>query len=170
MKPDALTWTPPPDARAASGRPPGEVRRILRLFHPYRGRLAVVGLLVGASSLVSVASPFLLREILDTAIPQGRTGLLTLLALGMILTAVMNSVFGVLQTLCGTCAVAVCSPLTALCNHHVRRRRSATNPHTITRSSEHPIPCSCVLVVRYGVRVAGADAAAGLPARGSGPG
>ncbi|QCW80450.1 ABC transporter ATP-binding protein [Streptomyces sp. S6] len=78
------------------------MRRILRLFHPYRGRLAVVGLLVGASSLVSVASPFLLREILDTAIPQGRTGLLTLLALGMILTAVLNSVFGVLQTLIST--------------------------------------------------------------------
>ncbi|MFE2293000.1 ABC transporter ATP-binding protein [Streptomyces sp. NPDC059452] len=100
MKPDEVTWTPPPDA--ASDRPSGEVRRILRLFRPYRGRLAVVGLLVGASSLVSVASPFLLREILDTAIPQGRTGLLTLLALGMILTAVMNSVFGVLQTLIST--------------------------------------------------------------------
>ncbi|MFB8122645.1 ABC transporter ATP-binding protein [Streptomyces bacillaris] len=102
MKPDEPTWTPPPDARPLSDRAPGEVRRILRLFHPYRGRLAVVGLLVGASSLVSVASPFLLREILDTAIPQGRTGLLTLLALGMILTAVLNSVFGVLQTLIST--------------------------------------------------------------------
>ncbi|MFT9667766.1 ABC transporter ATP-binding protein [Streptomyces rhizosphaericola] len=102
MKPDEPTWSPPPDARPLSGRAPGEVRRILRLFHPYRGRLAVVGLLVGASSLVSVASPFLLREILDTAIPQGRTGLLTLLALGMILTAVLNSVFGVLQTLIST--------------------------------------------------------------------
>jgi ATP-binding cassette subfamily B protein len=78
------------------------VRRILRLFRPYRGRLAVVGLLVGAASLVSVASPFMLREILDTAIPQGRTGLLSLLALGMILTAVMTSVFGVLQTLIST--------------------------------------------------------------------
>ncbi|NUV41707.1 ABC transporter ATP-binding protein [Streptomyces sp. CAI-24] len=102
MKPDEPTWTPPPDARPLADRAPGEVRRILRLFHPYRGRLAVVGLLVGASSLVSVASPFLLREILDTAIPQGRTGLLTLLALGMILTAVLNSVFGVLQTLIST--------------------------------------------------------------------
>ncbi|AXI70349.1 ABC transporter ATP-binding protein [Streptomyces cavourensis] len=102
MKPDEPTWTPPPDARPLADRAPGEVRRILRLFHPYRGRLALVGLLVGASSLVSVASPFLLREILDTAIPQGRTGLLTLLALGMILTAVLNSVFGVLQTLIST--------------------------------------------------------------------
>ncbi|MFI2348116.1 ABC transporter ATP-binding protein [Streptomyces sp. NPDC019443] len=93
------TWTPPP---RDPEQPPAQVRRILRLFRPYRGRLAVVGLLVGAASLVSVASPFMLREILDTAIPQGRTGLLSLLALGMILTAVMTSVFGVLQTLIST--------------------------------------------------------------------
>ncbi|MFF8845421.1 ABC transporter ATP-binding protein [Streptomyces sp. NPDC015127] len=99
MRPDHPTWTPPP---RDPDQPPADVRRILRLFRPYRGRLAVVGLLVGASSLVSVASPFLLREILDTAIPQGRTGLLSLLALGMIATAVMTSVFGVLQTLLST--------------------------------------------------------------------
>lgn len=92
-------WTPPP---RDPEQPPAQVPRILRLFRPYRGRLAVVGLLVGAASLVSVASPFMLREILDTAIPQGRTGLLSLLALGMILTAVMTSVFGVLQTLIST--------------------------------------------------------------------
>jgi ATP-binding cassette subfamily B protein len=81
---------------------PTDVRRITRLFRPYRGRLAVVGLLVGLSSLVSVASPFLLRAILDTAIPQGRTGLLAVLALGMIATAVANGVFGVAQTLIST--------------------------------------------------------------------
>jgi ATP-binding cassette subfamily B protein len=81
---------------------PTDVRRIMRLFRPYRGRLAVVGLLVGLSSLVSVASPFLLRAILDTAIPQGRTGLLAVLALGMIATAVANGVFGVAQTLIST--------------------------------------------------------------------
>ncbi|PRH76368.1 multidrug ABC transporter ATP-binding protein [Streptomyces solincola] len=92
-------WTPPP---SDPDQPPVSIRRILRLFRPYRGRLALVGLLVGASSLVSVVSPFLLREILDTAIPQGRTGLLTLLAAGMILTAVVTSVFNVLQTLIST--------------------------------------------------------------------
>ncbi|MFF9864558.1 ABC transporter ATP-binding protein [Streptomyces sp. NPDC013953] len=93
------TWTPPPPDPE---QPPAQIGRILRLFRPYRARLAVVGLLVAASSLVTVASPFLLREILDTAIPQGRTGLLTLLAFGMILTAVVTSVFGVLQTLIST--------------------------------------------------------------------
>ncbi|MEV5171151.1 ABC transporter ATP-binding protein [Streptomyces flaveolus] len=99
MHPDREpSWTPPADA----GEQPRQVRRILRLFRPYRGRLAIVGLLVGASSLVSVATPFLLRETLDVAIPQGRTGLLSLLALGMILSAVLGGVFGVLQTLIST--------------------------------------------------------------------
>ncbi|MBC2900079.1 ABC transporter ATP-binding protein [Streptomyces cupreus] len=99
MHPDhEPAWTPPADAEEQ----PRQVRRILRLFRPYRGRLAVVGLLVGAASLVSVATPFLLKAILDVAIPEGRTGLLSLLALGMILSAVLTSVFGVLQTLIST--------------------------------------------------------------------
>ncbi|MFE7662401.1 ABC transporter ATP-binding protein [Streptomyces celluloflavus] len=98
MRSDEPQWTPPPK----DPEQPVPLRRILALFRPYRGRLAVVGLLVGASSLVSVASPFLLREILDVAIPGRRTGLLTLLALGMIVTAVTTSVFGVLQTLLST--------------------------------------------------------------------
>lgn len=96
---------PAPDPLSdESGVPeqPRELRRIMRLFRPYRGRLAFVGLLVCAASLVSVATPFLLKEILDTAIPEGRTGLLSLLALGMILSAVVTSVFGVLQTLIST--------------------------------------------------------------------
>ncbi|MEU1406985.1 ABC transporter ATP-binding protein [Streptomyces sp. NPDC005728] len=99
MHPDRETsWNPPADAKEQ----PRQVRRILKLFRPYRGRLAIVGLLVGASSLVSVATPFLLKETLDVAIPDGRTGLLSLLALGMILSAVLSSVFGVLQTLIST--------------------------------------------------------------------
>jgi ATP-binding cassette subfamily B protein len=99
MHPDRdSAWTAPADAEEQ----PRQVRRILKLFRPYRGRLAVVGLLVGAASLVSVATPFLLKEILDVAIPEGRTGLLSLLALGMIFGAVLTSVFGVLQTLIST--------------------------------------------------------------------
>ncbi|MEE1927225.1 ABC transporter ATP-binding protein [Streptomyces sp. TRM 70351] len=101
MHHDAPSWTPPskdphhPD-------PPAQIGRILRLFLPYRARLALVGLLVAAASVVTVASPFLLREILDVALPERRTGLLTLLALGMIAIAVLTSVFGVLQTLIST--------------------------------------------------------------------
>nr|WP_323369382.1 ABC transporter ATP-binding protein [Streptomyces alkaliterrae] len=78
------------------------MRRVLSLFRPYRARLTVVVLLVAAASLVSVATPFLLREILDVALPEQRTGLLSLLALGMIAAAVLTSVLGVLQTLIST--------------------------------------------------------------------
>ncbi|MET8218739.1 ABC transporter ATP-binding protein [Streptomyces hirsutus] len=99
MHPDhEPAWSAP----AGAEEQPRQVRRILRLFRPYRGRLAIVGLLVGAASLVSVATPFLLKAILDVAIPERRTGLLSLLALGMILSAVLTSVFGVLQTLIST--------------------------------------------------------------------
>ncbi|MFJ6086872.1 ABC transporter ATP-binding protein [Streptomyces sp. NPDC092369] len=99
MPRDDINWTPAP---GTSTDEPRQVRRILRLFKPYRARLAVVGVLVGAASVVTVATPFLLKETLDVAIPQGRTGLLSLLALGMILSAVLTSVFGVLQTLIST--------------------------------------------------------------------
>ena len=101
MRPDTDAWTPPA-REGGEPAPPAQLRRILALFRPYRGRLGVVGLLVAASAVVSVVSPFLLRAVLDTAIPQGRTGLLTLLVLGMIAAAVVNSIFNVLQTLIST--------------------------------------------------------------------
>ncbi|WP_405010729.1 ABC transporter ATP-binding protein [Kitasatospora sp. NBC_01539] len=101
MKLDRIDWTPP-ERDGAEPAPPAQIRRILALFRPYRGRLAIVGLLVAASAVVSVITPFLLRAVLDTAIPQGRTGLLTVLALGMIAAAVVNSIFNVLQTLIST--------------------------------------------------------------------
>ncbi|WP_433244288.1 ABC transporter ATP-binding protein [Actinomadura nitritigenes] len=95
-----------PAAKAATEPAAGTARsdraRILRLFVPYRARLAGVALLVGLSALVSLASPFMLRHILDVALPQGRTGLLSLLALGMIAISVATSVFSVLQTYIST--------------------------------------------------------------------
>ncbi|WP_329520923.1 ABC transporter ATP-binding protein [Spirillospora sp. NBC_01491] len=106
---EALTKTEAPteieaktEAATETGERPAQVRRVLRLFRPYRGRLAVVLLLVGLSSLVGLASPFMLRAVLDVALPEGRTGLLTLLAAGMIAVAVATSVFGVLQTYIST--------------------------------------------------------------------
>ncbi|MEV2222372.1 ABC transporter ATP-binding protein [Nocardia vinacea] len=83
-------------------QPPHQLRRIVRLFRPYRARLAVVAALVGLSSLVALASPFMLRGILDDALPHGRTGLLTALAAGMVAVAALTSIFGVLQTYIST--------------------------------------------------------------------
>lgn len=56
MRPEEPKWTPSKEAldpdRPAPEEQPRELRRIVGLFRPYRGRLAVVGLLVCASSLV----------------------------------------------------------------------------------------------------------------------
>ena len=78
------------------------MRRILRLFQPYRWSLGFVLLLVAASSLVSLVNPFLIRAVIDVALPQGRTGLLAILALGMIVVAIANSSFSVSQTYVST--------------------------------------------------------------------
>src|ERR1700734_2219863 len=76
--------------------------RIVRLFKPYRWSLGFVLLLVAASSLVSLVNPFLIRAVIDVALPQGRTGLLTVLAAGMIVVAIANSSFSVSQTYVST--------------------------------------------------------------------
>ena len=78
------------------------LRRITRLFRPYRWNLLFVGALVAASSLVSLVNPFLIREVIDVALPQGRTGLLTVLAIAMIVVAIANSSFSVSQTYVST--------------------------------------------------------------------
>jgi ATP-binding cassette subfamily B protein len=78
------------------------LRRITRLFRPYRWNLLFVGALVAASSLVSLVNPFLIRAVIDVALPQGRTGLLTVLVLAMIVVAIANSSFGVSQTYVST--------------------------------------------------------------------
>ena len=74
------------------------LRRVGRLFTPYRGQLAIVTAIIAASSVVGVASPFLLRAVLDTALPDRNVRLLVLLVAGMIGIAVVTSAFGVIQT------------------------------------------------------------------------
>jgi ATP-binding cassette subfamily B protein len=77
---------------------PRDLRRIARLFRPYRRRLgAVLGLIVVSAGL-GMASPFLLREVLDVAIPQRDTRLLTWLVLGMIAVSIVTGALGVAQT------------------------------------------------------------------------
>src|SRR5213595_2066253 len=75
-----------------------ELRRIARLFRPYRARLvSVLGLILVSASL-GMVSPFLLRQVLDTAIPDRDTALLTWLVLGMIGISIATGALGVAQT------------------------------------------------------------------------
>jgi ATP-binding cassette, subfamily B, bacterial len=74
------------------------LRRIGRLFGPYRWQLAVVTAIIVASSLVGLASPFLLRAIIDTALPEKNVQLLAWLVLAMVAVAAITSAFGVVQT------------------------------------------------------------------------
>jgi ATP-binding cassette subfamily B protein len=74
------------------------LRRIGRLFTPYRWQMAIVTVIIAASSVVTVASPFLLRGIIDTALPDKNLRLLVVLVAGMIGIAAISSAFGVIQT------------------------------------------------------------------------
>jgi ATP-binding cassette subfamily B protein len=75
------------------------LRRVVRLFKLYKVRLAGVTALILISAGLGVISPFLLREVLDDAIPNKDTALLSWLAGGMIAIAVITGVLGVAQTL-----------------------------------------------------------------------
>ena len=90
------------EALLGTANPRVPLRRIIRLFRPYRWSLLFVLILVGASSLVSLINPFLIRAVIDVALPQGRMGLLTVLAAGMIVVSVANSSFSVSQTYVST--------------------------------------------------------------------
>ena len=75
-----------------------DTRRIARLFKPYRARLFVVLALIALSAVISLASPFLLRQILDQALPEHDNAQLTLLVAGMIAVSIATGALGVAQT------------------------------------------------------------------------
>src|SRR6188472_330511 len=72
--------------------------RIRPLFRPYRRRLLAVVALIVISAGLGMVSPFLLRDVLDEAIPERNTELLTALVGGMIGIAIATQVLGVGQT------------------------------------------------------------------------
>ncbi len=77
---------------------PSQNRRILALFRPYRRRLATVLALIALSAILGMVTPFLLREVLDTAIPENDTTLLSVLVVGMLAIAVATGALAVAQT------------------------------------------------------------------------
>ena len=75
-----------------------QTRRIAALFRPYRARLGAVLGLIAISAGLGMVTPFLLRDVLDHAIPDGDTTLLSWLVGGMVFIAIATGVIGVGQT------------------------------------------------------------------------
>jgi ATP-binding cassette subfamily B protein len=90
----ARTLTPAEKAQARAV----PLRRIGALFIGHRRQLAVVVAVIVLSSVVSMGSPFLLREVIDVALPQSDVRLLSWLVAGMIAIAAATSALGVVQT------------------------------------------------------------------------
>ncbi|HEY2880189.1 ABC transporter ATP-binding protein [Nocardioides sp.] len=72
--------------------------RIARLFSPYRWSVLGVVAIIAASSIVGLASPFLLRGIIDVALPGQDLRLLVVLTAAMVVVAGVTSALGVVQT------------------------------------------------------------------------
>jgi ATP-binding cassette subfamily B protein len=74
------------------------LRRVGGLFAAHRRPLAVVVAIIVASSVLAMASPFLLRTVLDRALPERDLTLLAWLVAGMVAVAAVTAVLGVVQT------------------------------------------------------------------------
>ena len=91
------TTTKPTAAEKAQAREVS-LRRVGRLFTPYRLPLGIVSAIIVASSIVAMASPFLLRAVIDDALPEQNVTLLTWLVVGMVAVAGVTAALGVVQT------------------------------------------------------------------------
>ncbi len=112
---------------------PVSLRRIGRLFAPYRARLSALLALIFLSAGLGVISPFLLRGVLDTAIPRRDTALLSELVGGMIALSVISSVIGVAQTwISNQVGQRVMHDLRAAVYAHLQRMSLAFFTHTRT--------------------------------------
>ena len=97
----------PPERPADPAVRKANLHRIIRLFRPYKARLGLVSGLIVVSAALGVVTPFLLREVLDTAIqvdPDSgdatvQLGLLTALVAGMVAIPIVTGILGVWQTL-----------------------------------------------------------------------
>ena len=97
--PRAFGGTPSADpGRPEGATGPRPVGRVVRLFRPYRRQLlGLLGLILVSAGL-GIVSPFLLRAVLDDAIPEKDTGLLTWLVAGMVAIPIVTGALGIGQT------------------------------------------------------------------------
>ncbi|MFL6177203.1 MAG: ABC transporter ATP-binding protein [Ornithinibacter sp.] len=87
-----------PRDRAQLAEAPVPLSRVLALFRAHRLRVAVVIGIIVVTSVVALAQPFLVREIVDVALPQQDSRLLLLAVGAMVAVAVVTQLLGVVQT------------------------------------------------------------------------
>lgn len=87
-----------PADRAQLTESPVEWARVTALFAPRRWALVVLTVTIVAASLLGMAQPFLLRAVIDDALPFGDTRLLVAAVAGMVGVTVVTAVLGVAQT------------------------------------------------------------------------
>ncbi|MFW3171697.1 ABC transporter ATP-binding protein [Geodermatophilus sp. CPCC 206100] len=90
--------TADPSDRAQLASAPVPLRRVAALFAPYRWQVATVVALIVASSVVALATPFLVRLVIDEAIPRQDVPLLGWTVAAMVGVAATTAVLGVVQT------------------------------------------------------------------------
>ena len=73
------------------------LRRATHFFGPYRGRLAVIGVAILGSSILGLANPYLLKLLIDEAIPKRDIGLLAIYAGLMVVVPIINGGIGLAQ-------------------------------------------------------------------------
>jgi len=112
---------------------PVSLRRVARLFRPYRPRLSLLLGLIFVSAGLGVISPFLLREFINKAYPQHDTTLVIELVSGMIALSIITSVIGVAQTwISNQVGQRVMHDLRAAVYAHLQRMSLAFFTHTRT--------------------------------------
>ena len=121
--------------RAQLAESPVSMRRVARLFRPHARTVAVVVALIVATSVISMGQPFLLRAVIDDALPHHDVHLLLLAVGGMLAVTVVSQLLGVVQTwLTTTVGQRVMHGLRTDVFRHVQRQSIAF--FTRTRSGE----------------------------------
>ena len=75
------------------------MRRVFALFMPYRLKILAVVVLLIFGSMIGMAAPFLLRAIIDDALPGDDFSLLLWLVGGLVAVAILGAAISTVQTI-----------------------------------------------------------------------
>jgi ATP-binding cassette subfamily B protein len=75
------------------------LRRVLELFRPYRAKIAIVASLMLLGAGAGMSSPFLLRAIIDEALPRSDLHQLVALVVGLLFVAVLSTSLSTAQVI-----------------------------------------------------------------------